>query len=410
MTTEGVEADLQPAILLVDDDSFMLDLQTRMLRDLGFRNVVAAGNGRQALERLAAGGRAPDIIVCDLNMPGMDGIEFLKTMSAHAFEGSVILLSSEGVRIMNTVQKLLSGGRLVVLGALEKPAPSEALRALMQRWKPVATSRLARPEQLPLAPEEVSEAIRADRLLLHYQPKVDLRTGALVGFEALVRIDHPRHGIVFPDRFVDVAERSGSIGRLTRWVLHAAVGQLARWNAEGLAAHVAVNVSMEDLCAPDFASGAARTVRDAGASPTAVTLEVTESRAMSASMAPLETLVRLRLARFRLSIDDFGTGHSSLAQLRDLPFTELKIDRGFVHGAHSNQIIRPMLEGSIGLAKRLGMTAVAEGVETVEDLDLLRDSECDFAQGYLVGRPMAAAALPAWRKEWELRREALFAS
>ena len=117
--------------------------------------------------------------------------------------------------------------------------------------------------------------------------------------------------------------------------------------------------------------------------------------------------MRLRLQRIGLAIDDFGTGHSSLAQLRDVPFTELKIDRGFVRGARANQIIRPMLDGSVGIAKKLGMRSVAEGVETEDDWHLLREIDCDFAQGYFIGRPMPGNELPRWLGSWQARRRAL---
>jgi EAL domain-containing protein (putative c-di-GMP-specific phosphodiesterase class I) len=185
------------------------------------------------------------------------------------------------------------------------------------------------------------------------------------------------------------------------------MAQLARWRYQGLHLRVAVNVSMENLRSPSFVHRVSRLARDAGVSPRDVTLELTESRLMSPSPTPLESLVRLRMQRFGLSIDDFGTGHSTLAQLRDVPFSELKVDRGFVHGARHNQIIRPMLEGSIAIARGLRMTAVAEGLETEDDWQLLRELGCDLAQGYFIGRPMAPQQLPDWTAEWELRRGAL---
>jgi EAL domain-containing protein (putative c-di-GMP-specific phosphodiesterase class I)/CheY-like chemotaxis protein len=408
MNDEAVLAHPQPTILLVDDDSFMLDLQSRLLAKMGYGHVNAIGNARVALESLLNGERSPDVIVCDLNMPGMDGVEFLQALNASAFAGSVILLSGEGARIMHTVQKLLSGGRLTVLGALEKPARPKTMRALLDRWLPAgASARVARDAPV-FAAAEIHEAVRLRQWLLHYQPKVDLTTGALTGVEALVRWNHPQHGVVYPDSFIDVVEECGAIDALTEWVLGESASQQAQWLAEGLRLRVAVNVSMDNLGAAGFAQSAAQIVRDAGVSPADMTLEITESRAMAPSGAPLECLVRLRLLRFNLSIDDFGTGHSSLAQLRDVPFTELKIDRGFVHGARFNQIIRPILEGSIGIAKRLGMICVAEGIETAEDFELLREIECDVGQGYFIGRPMDVARLPTWIKDWQVRRLNLF--
>ena len=403
----------QPGILLVDDDAFMLGLQVHMLRTMGYVRVVAVGSARAALEALqssATADRPFDVIVCDLNMPEMDGIEFLQALNAADFVGGVILLSGEGARIMHTVQKLLSGRGMRILGALEKPAKQETLRALLDCWHPLEESARASGPTWAIGGAEVERAMADRQWVLHYQPKVSLSTGALVGMEALVRWNHPEHGLVYPDSFVWIAEECGVIDALTEWVLHEATRQLAHWEARGLRLQMAVNVSMDNLRAPDFARRAAAIVRATGTSPQDVTLEITESRAMSPTSAPLESLVRLRMLRFKLSIDDFGTGHSSLAQLRDVPFTELKIDKGFVHGARGNRIIRPMLDGSLGIAKRLGMVSVAEGVETAEDWHLLREIECDIAQGYFIGHPMTESSVADWIVEWSGRRHTLLSS
>ena len=402
----------QPGVLLVDDDAFMLGLQAHMLRTMGYTRVAAVGSARAALDTLQSPGTdLPfDVIVCDLNMPEMDGIEFLQALNAADFVGGVILLSGEGARIMHTVQKLLSGRGMRILGALEKPAKQDTLRALLDCWRPFDESVSPAGPALAIGSAEVECAAADRQWVLHYQPKVSLSTGALVGMEALVRWNHPEHGLVYPDNFVWIAEECGVIDALTEWVLQEATQQLARWEARGLRLQMAVNVSMDNLRAPDFARRAAAIVRATGTSPQDVTLEITESRAMSPTSAPLESLVRLRMLRFKLSIDDFGTGHSSLAQLRDVPFSELKIDKGFVHGARGNQIIRPMLDGSLGIAKRLGMVSVAEGVETAEDWHLLREIECDIAQGYFIGRPMIEGRVADWIVEWSGRRHTLLSS
>lgn len=393
----------QPRILLLDDDRFMLAMQSRMLRSMGYLMIGTAASSESALAMLQVEPLAADVIVCDLNMPGIDGIEFLQRLSATPFCGSVILLSGEGMRIMHTVQKLLGTGKLAILGALEKPAGRAALRALLDSWTPFA-------EAAPVSavrsfePSELHAANRERQWVLHYQPQVDLGTGVLSGVEALVRWNHPQHGLVYPDAFVGTAEDCGAIDALTQWVLQEAMTQLARWNTLALQIEMAINVSMENLGAPGFAQQVASVARIAGVLPQDVTLEITESRLMATSAAPLESLVRLRMMRFGLSIDDFGTGHSSLEQLRDVPFTELKVDRGFVNGARHNQIIRPILDGSVGIAKRLGMRSVAEGVETESDWHLLREIGCDIAQGYFIGRPMPAERLPSWLDGWNTRR------
>jgi EAL domain-containing protein (putative c-di-GMP-specific phosphodiesterase class I)/CheY-like chemotaxis protein/HPt (histidine-containing phosphotransfer) domain-containing protein len=402
----------QPAVLLVDDDPIMLSAQSHMLRSMGYEHVASVGNAQAAYDLLnshRALGQPIDIIICDLNMPEIDGIEFLQMLNAANFVCGVILLSGEGARIMHTVQKLLSGRGLRILGALKKPANHTSVQALLDCWEPDHVADAPGP-RLNITRAEIERASRDRQWLLHYQPKVSLETGALVGMEALVRWSHPVHGLVYPDNFISVAEQYGVVDGLTDWVLREATEQLARWNARGQRIQIAVNVSMDNLRAPDFAQRAAAIVREAGVSPQDVTLEITESRAMSPTPAPLESLVRLRLLRFKLSIDDFGTGHSSLAQLRDVPFTELKIDKGFVHGARRNQIIRPMLDGSLGIAKRLGMVSVAEGVETAEDWQLLREIECDIAQGYYIGYSMPSNRVDDWLIDWNKRSRALVGS
>lgn len=392
-----------PRILLVDDDPFMLGMQSRMLRSMGFDKLLTAGSAESALPLLGDDSLPIDVILCDLNMPGMDGIEFLQVLNATTFRGSVILLSGEGVRIMHTVRKLLEGSPMVILGALEKPASRAALNALLDAWRPPGSTHLDRK-----LPSMSAAAMRRAEIecpwVLHYQPKVGLRSGNFVGVEALVRWNHPELGLIYPDQFISAAEEYGTIDALTEWVLRAALTQLAQWHQHGLRIHMAINLSMDNLQAPGFAARLSDLVHATHCTPHDITLEITESRLMGPSSVPLETLARLRMQRFGLSIDDFGTGHSSLGQLRDVPFTELKVDRGFVTDARHNQIIRPILEGSIGIAKRLGLQVVAEGVETSDDWQLLRELDCDLAQGWYIGKPMPAELLPAWLERWRSRR------
>ena len=181
------------------------------------------------------------------------------------------------------------------------------------------------------------------------------------------------------------------------------VVQLVCANA-GLEIPVAINVSMDNLAALDFPDVVARLANEAGVGLNTVVLEVTESRLMKDARGPLEILTRLRLKRIGLSIDDFGTGHSSLAQLRDIPFDELKLDRSFVGGAARDPALRAIIESTLVMAHQLDMKVVAEGVEDRCDWDFLRGLGCDVAQGYFIGRPMPATELPAWRAGWETRR------
>ncbi|MHB1591928.1 MAG: EAL domain-containing protein, partial [Sulfuricella sp.] len=225
-----------------------------------------------------------------------------------------------------------------------------------------------------------------------------------IGMETLVRWRHPKDGMVFPDQFIGIAEQHGLIDELTRVVMTGALAQARIWQDAGLTLRVAVNLSMDNLTSLNFLDYVAEITAKAGVPPQEVVLEVTESRLMHDQRVPLEILTRLHLKRFRLSIDDFGTGNSSLTQLRDIPFGELKIDQSFVHGAWANDTQRAMFDASLGLAKQLGMEAVAEGVEDQADWDFVLQQGCDLAQGYFIAKPMSAEYLPTWLADWEARR------
>jgi EAL domain-containing protein (putative c-di-GMP-specific phosphodiesterase class I)/CheY-like chemotaxis protein len=396
----------QPRILLLDDNPFELVKQSCLLREAGFGQVTTLETAAAALESLYADARAFDVIVCDVKAPSGDGLDFLRSLEASPFAGQLILLSGECARVVYTARLLLARAGLVVLGTVKKSGIGNELAALLEHWVPGTTGVPSQPVHM-FGTEDIENAASERQWVLHYQPKVDLRTGRLAGVEALVRWNHPVHGLVLPDRFIGLAEQCGAIETLTDWVLHEGIGQLARWRAEGLLTCVALNVSMDNLRAPDFTTRVENIVKDAGVSTADVTLEITESRLMASTRTPLESLMRLRLGRFNLSIDDFGTGHSSLAQLRDVPFTELKVDRSFVSGARADPIVRTILESCVGLAKGLGMLSVAEGVETDDDWRLLRDIGCNLAQGYFIGRPMPSDGIAGWLDAWQHRHTSL---
>lgn len=387
-------------VLVLDDEPFMLRLLAQMLAGLGYASVTTCESGSLALEQVDAAS-PPDLILMDLNMPQMDGIEFVRKLVEHGYRGSLLLISGEDERVMQMAEKVVQAHHIDVLGHLHKPPSRNALAKALRKWRP--HSEVQATEEKSYEADELRHAIEHGQLTNHYQPKVMVDSGAVVGVETLVRWQHPRDGLVFPDRFVAIAEEHGLIDRLTRVVLGEALSQASLWRGQELPLRIAVNVSMDNLYSVDFADFVAASAASAEHPPQDLMLEVTEGRLMQDQRAPLETLTRLRMKRFRLSIDDFGTGHSSLAQLRDISFDELKIDRSFVHGALRDETARAMYDASLGLGKQLGMEVVAEGVEDSDDWKLLRLTGCDLAQGYFIGRPMPADALPGWIASWNER-------
>lgn len=398
-------------VLVLDDEPWMRKLLVQLLKNVGFTNVTGCEDGQSALLIVDDPSRQPALILCDLNMPGMDGVEFIRRLVEHGYTGSLILVSGENERTLQLASKLVQAHHIEVLGSLHKPVSLEMLRPLIADWRPKHHAVDANRSKCYSA-DRLRQAIEHGELVNYYQPKVRMATGAVDGVETLVRWRHPRDGLVFPDRFIGIAEAHGLIDALTHAVLAQALSDVATWKQAGLALKVAINVSMDNLHVLEFPDVITGNVQAAGVSPQSVVLEVTESRLAHDLRAPLEILMRLRLRRFGLSIDDFGTGHSSLAQLRDMPFEELKIDQSFVHGAHANETNRAIFYASLRLANELGMTSVAEGVEDQADWNFLRQSGCDLVQGYFVARPMPAGQMPDWVAQWRILWESgrLFAT
>jgi diguanylate cyclase (GGDEF)-like protein/PAS domain S-box-containing protein len=246
---------------------------------------------------------------------------------------------------------------------------------------------------------ELRQGLETGQLLLHYQPKVDLKTHSLIGAEALVRWRHPRRGMVSPEDFIPLAEESGLIRPLTRWVLNEALTQCEAWGRTGRPLAVAVNLSARDLQDPQLVDQVVWMLDSKGVSSDLLQLELTETAVMADPARAAETLRAIKASGVGVSIDDFGTGFSSLAHLRHLPVSELKIDKSFVMGMCRAEGDTAIVRSTNELGHNLGLLVVAEGVEDQETLDLLGSFGCDAAQGYFIGRPMTAGDLTVWMAE-----------
>jgi EAL domain-containing protein (putative c-di-GMP-specific phosphodiesterase class I) len=246
---------------------------------------------------------------------------------------------------------------------------------------------------------ELRQALEHDQFTLHYQPKASLRTGRVDGVEALVRWHHPERGLVPPDQFIPLAEQTGVIKPLTAWVLDEALRQCAEWRSAGIDLQVAVNLSVRNLLDAHLPESIGTMLRRYELPPTSLELEITESTIVADQVRALDVLTRLNGMGIGLSVDDFGTGYSSLAYLKDLPVSELKIDRKFVNNMTEDGDDAFIVRSTIDLGRNLGLQVVAEGVETEAVWDQLALLGCDVAQGYYLTRPLPADELTKWLAE-----------
>jgi diguanylate cyclase (GGDEF)-like protein len=255
------------------------------------------------------------------------------------------------------------------------------------------------PRKLALM-SELRQAIGDDGLLIHYQPKVSFSLGRMVGVEALVRWPHPEHGLIPPDDFIPLAERTGLIGPLTRWVLERAVRQCRDWEQNGLLVNIAVNLSTSTLYDPKLLSTVTDLLQAYEVSPSQLTLEITESMLLDEPERAHVVLAQLRALGVSIAIDDFGTGYSSLAYLKRLPIDEVKIDKAFIFGlgVDADPADAAIVRAVVAMARPLQCEVVAEGVESAETWAFLQELGCDLAQGYYFSPPLPAAALEQWAR------------
>jgi len=394
-----VSADWQQfKVLVVDDDAFQRSIVSKLLKQLGITEIADAEDGKAAEAELAKG---YDLLLLDLNMPGMDGIEFLNVLSAHSSSPSLIFFSGEDGRILEVAEELARDLSISVIGSIAKPVSKEKIQRLLEQTAPQMTQTTARLTQSELTEDEVRAGISGGAITMFYQPKVDAQTLALRGVESLLRWQTPEGALIGPGAVIPVAERTDLIQALTLGIFTVSMTQLGNWLKQGFELSMSCNFSIADLVKPEIVEMLDGVLAASGVPPDKVTLEVTESQLPEDVSKVLSALTRLRLRGYEISIDDFGTGFSSMEQLRRFPFTELKIDRAFVNGAEQKPSARAILESSVDLARRLNIRSVAEGIETEADLNLCRTLGVDVAQGYYVSRPMSSNALEDWAKSWQ---------
>lgn len=386
-------------VLIVDDDPAVARFLTVVLAELGVRDVMTADNGATALEVDVGPQSGIRLIVSDLQMPKLDGIAYLRHLKRLEYEGAVLMMSGADSRLLKAVEGLAASLGLNVLGVLAKPIrPADLAGALEKLGAHKGGHR--RSVDLLVSADELRVAVESEQLDAWFQPQADARSRKLLGAEALARWKHPEKGFIPPSTFIPLAEENGLIDAVADQMLLKSMMAASAWRSGGFDLKVSMNLSFRNLSRLDLPERIEEQAGGLGLPLEGLVLEVTESSVATQLSATLEILTRLRLKGVGLSIDDFGTGYATLDYLKQIPFSEMKIDRGFVNAAPSDRTARTILESSIFLAHRLGMTTVAEGVETPAEWNLVVELGGDAIQGYSLARPMPKDEFLPWLRSF----------
>lgn len=392
-------------VLVVDDSQVQREHLAELMRCLEFGTVLEARDGLEALRVLdAQRGGTVSLVVTDLDMPGMDGIEFIGRLAGHQGVAQLIAISGRDPRLLETVESLAqSTPAPQLLGTLAKPVTREALAGVLQ-----AAARGPRaPVMTPLSLGEIGAGLAAGEFEPFMQPQVGVKTGAVRGVEALARWHHPERGLLTPASFLPQLEGTPLMAELTQTIVTQSLRWLAEWQQVMPTLRLSLNLSADELARPDAVERLQALVQQHGVPPRSLVWEVTETLRLGGTA--LANVARLRLKGFGLAMDDYGVGYSSLHNLSRSPFTELKVDRCFVDGATSRPHRRAILASSLKMGRQLGITTVAEGVQTPADWQLLGLLGCDLAQGWLLAAPMPATSLLGWMRSERARLRALAA-
>ena len=388
-----------PKVLVIDDEEAICELIVAVAESAGFE-ATSASLPRDIED--AIGGRF-DLVVLDLSLGEIDGIEIMSKLGATHRGMPVILVSGADQTLLDTAGRIAEMHKLRVIGTFAKPFSLDVLKTAMMEWSQVIDQGMD-----PTGPKVIINAdllLDPDLLHLAYQPKVSTQTGEAIGVEALVRWRHKDHGDVSPAILVALIEQEARTSELLDLVMTMAARDRKRYRALASLADISINISVLDLNDEELPRRAQRILLEAAPSER-WTFEVTETAPITDVAPALAILTRLRIAGFRLSVDDFGTGTSNYERLLVAPFTELKIDRAMVNRLDIAAVEPdPMVRSGIDVGHSLNMQVVAEGVETADQFRMVRDLGCDAAQGYLISPPVVPvqidAALDEWRRKFE---------
>jgi EAL domain-containing protein (putative c-di-GMP-specific phosphodiesterase class I) len=391
-------------VLVIDDDNSVCELVSALVRAMGFDCIAS----KDAAEFGTLEFPDTSLILLDLMMPGMDGIEVLRLLGERRCKARILLMSGMDKRVLETAEKLAHSLGLQVIGHLQKPFPLTELRGLLGTLAGMDTPAPAtKTPPVSVSNEQLRRAIDHREFVNYYQPQISLETGLVTGVEALARWQHPELGVILPENFIARVEALGLIDKMGWATAELALAEAKQFlNKRGTPLRLSLNVSMMSLHDLEFPDTLLELVKKHDFPPENIALEITETGLINELSRTLDVLTRLRMKNFQLSVDDFGTGYAMMRQLQHVPATELKIDRSIVEKMHVNDSDRVMVEKIIEMGHELDLEVVAEGVITQEQYDMLRQKGCNGAQGFFFSRALPADELVGWIADYKTRHEA----
>lgn len=379
-------------VLVVEDHGFQLEYTTSCLHQIGIARVLKAKDGQAGLGEIRfceSHNIDVDLVICDLQMPNMDGIEFLRILAEREFEGGIIIVTAMEAALVSAVSRMVNEYKLKLIGSIHKPIDTKTLIQYVSEVCESNQNHIRRPLPSGVEEKDIISALEKGNLFTEYQPQYEFGSGQLYGIEALARLRLDDGRVVYPDDFIHLYSVLGKTQEFETIVYRQAFNYLNSMIRIGKPIQLSINFCANMLGNDTFYHGLIEMARMYQIPHDLVTIEITERSLLKDKARSIEFLARLRLNGFKVSIDDFGTGYSSIKQLEHLPFNELKIDKSFVIGIEYDEQKKLIAQTITELAKRLNLKTIAEGVETPEAWNIMANFGCNICQGYLTGRPMA---------------------
>ncbi|WP_267983421.1 EAL domain-containing response regulator [Flocculibacter collagenilyticus] len=371
-------------IIVVDDDPFFMKFINDKLQALGIVHVQTFLDPTIALPKLTHSSNKNDLLFIDLQMPQIDGIQLLKLLGERQFQGQIIIMSGFEKKILNMAEQIAKQYHLSVVGQLHKPFTSAQLQSLLLEVDKNIHNEDVAIHERSVVPFDISQfTLTEANLITMVQPQVSIQDEAIVGYEVLSRLSLEDETIIMPDQFIPAFEQSNRMAEFNEVLFQRVFKRFTNYRDK----RISINLSVNSLAEQDIVGLLSSYIQQYDIDPNQVVVEIIESCIADDILNTQESLMRLRLLGVHLSIDDYGAGYSTMKQLSDFPFQELKIDRAYISRCETSPHNQALIKNTIDMAKSLNMTTVAEGVETVAELNTLKQLGVNTVQGFYYSRP-----------------------